>query len=63
MAISDREMGAPTEVKWQKKRRGERERMERREGEKRCENEEEEERARILTIRVNFTEGFSVGKK
>ena len=35
---------------------GEREREEMR-------NEEEEERARIFTIRVNFTDGFAISKK
>ena len=66
MMVSDREMGALTEVKLQKNReeserewKGERER----EREKRCENEEEEEWARILAICVNFTNGFSIDKK
>ena len=63
MAVSDREMGAPTKVKWQKNgEESDRERRGEREREKRCENEQEEQ-ARVLRIHVNFTHGFSVGKK
>ena len=44
------------------KREKEQERTERREGEE-TRNEVEEERAHILTIHVNFTHRFAVGKK
>ena len=60
MAISDREMGAPTEVIWQKHaRESEREQREReREREKERNTKwEEEEQACVLMIHVMFTDG------
>ena len=67
MAVSDREMGAPAEVKWQKNEREcERERRGQREREREREemrNEEKEEWAHVLMIHVNFIDEFVIGKK
>ena len=68
MVVSNHEMGAPAEVKWQKNasaREREREKKTNKQQNKKKEmrNEEEEERASILTIRVNFIDEFAVGKK